>query len=203
MSPAGAGVQLLDMQAAELSDEELMRRVGERDSAAFEQLVDRHLDRVHRLARRLLGGQMDAEDAVQDVLTKLWTAPGAWRADKGNFPNWLSRVTSNACIDRLRRRRPGTGLDDVIAMKADDNAVNPFDRAFERQRAARVELALGKLPERQKLAVVLFHYQGYSGAEVAGIMEIGVAAMESLLARARRNLKADLADDLKSLLHEN
>ncbi|PLX44704.1 MAG: hypothetical protein C0605_02120 [Hyphomicrobiales bacterium] len=191
------------MQSAEESDEDLMRLVSARDAAAFARLVDRHLARVHGLARRLLGRPADAEDVVQDVMAKLWTAPEAWSASKGNFPNWLSRVTSNACIDRLRRRRPDTGLDEVMTMTADEAAPDPFDKAFDTQRANRIEQALERLPERQKLAIVLFHFQGHSGAEVARIMDIKLAAMESLLARARRKLKADLADDLQALLTDN
>lgn len=199
---AGAGAQYRDMQAPEQSDEELMRRVCERDSAAFGLLVDRHLDRVHALARRLLGAQTEAEDVAQDVFTKLWTAPNAWQAGKGNFPNWLSRVTSNAAIDRLRRRRPGTALDDILDMTADEDSKDPFEHALDGQRARRVEQALNGLPERQKLAIVLFHFQGHSGAEVAEMMDIKVPALESLLARARRKLKTDLADDLGALLKE-
>ncbi len=200
---AGAGAQQLDMKSAELSDEELLHRVGERDVVAFEMLVGRHLDRVHGLARRMLGVQMDAEDVAQDILTKLWTSPQSWKAGKGSFPNWLSRVTSNACIDRLRRRRPSTVLEDILEVTADEEAGNPFNSAFDGQRANRIEQALDELPERQKLAIILFHYQGHSGAEVAQFMDIKLAAVESLLARARRKLKAELAEDLESLLYDN
>ena len=200
---ARAGAQQLEMQSAESSDEELMRRIGEEDPAAFEILVDRHLDRIHGLAFRMLGRQMDAEDVVQDIFAKLWTSPGSWQAGRGSFPNWLSRVTSNACIDRLRRRRPGADLDDIIEMTEDESAASPFESAFDMQRASRVAKALNRLPERQKLAVILFHYQGHSGAEVAETMNLKVAAVESLLSRARRKLKADLEQDLETLLYEN
>ncbi len=181
------------------SDEELLQRVAGADAAAFALLLRRHLGHVQMLARRMLGDAGEAEDVAQDVFLKLWRTPHSWQPGKAKFSSWLSRVAANACIDKIRRRKP-LALGDQP--EPADPAPGPHDAALNAQRARRVEQALQALPERQRLAITLRHYRGYSNKEGAQIMRISVEAMESLLARARRHLKTLLAKDVKALLHE-
>ena len=177
----------------------LLQRAGAGDGVAFRQLVDRHLPALLRLARRMLRNDAEAEDAAQDALLRLWRGAGTIEIGENGVRPWLWRVVSNICIDRMRARRGVAGEDEIpeIEVQASQH------RQLEEQDLSRtVDAALKSLPERQRLALVLFHYQGLSQNEVAEQMEISAEAVESLLARARRTLKAALAEDWKALLPE-
>jgi len=172
-----------------------MAAAGRGDQDACRALVERHLPAVVALARRTLGNQAEAEDVGQDAFLRVWRAAPSWQP-RAKFTTWLHRVTVNLCLDRLRRKTMAA-IDEMPEMadpKADSEAA-----ATDRQVAGQVEEALRKLPERQRLAIVLCHYQGLSQAEAAAALEIGVEALESLLARGRRKLKEllrVLADDV-------
>ena len=103
---------------------------------------------------------------------------------------WLYRVASNLCIDRLRRRREF--LDDAVLVIADETP-GPERRLLARDQAAALEEALAALPDRQRLAIVLRHLEERPNPEIAVILDASVEAVESLLARARRDLAARLA----------
>ena len=177
------------------ADAALVARVGEGDSAACRKLMEAHLGRIQGFAWRMLGDVGEAEDVAQEAFLRLWRQAGRWRTE-ARVGTWLHRVAHNLCIDRLRKRRGTSGeeLPDLV-----DPAPGP---AAERQRAqiARsVEIALSRLPERQRAAIALVHYQELGNIEAADIMGVSVEAMESLLSRGRRALREALAgmrDDL-------
>jgi RNA polymerase sigma-70 factor (ECF subfamily) len=180
-------------------DLELVRQVGAGDQRACAALVDRHLPKVLGLAGRLLGNRADAEEVAQEVFLRVWRHAGEWRPGGAKFSTWLHRVTFNLCHDRLRRRRETT-LDAI----GDPPSGEP-PPGTELQRAAvtaRVEAALAQLPDRQREAILLCHYQELGNIEAAEAMEISVSALESLLARGRRRLKELLAGELGDLMGE-
>jgi RNA polymerase sigma-70 factor, ECF subfamily len=180
-------------------DLELVRQVGAGDQRACAALVDRHLPKVLGLAGRLLGNRADAEEVAQEVFLRVWRHAGEWRPGGAKFSTWLHRVTFNLCHDRLRRRRETT-LDAI----GDPPSGEP-PPGTELQRAAvtaRVEAALAQLPDRQREAILLCHYQELGNIEAAEAMEISVSALESLLARGRRRLKELLAGELSDLMGE-
>jgi RNA polymerase sigma-70 factor (ECF subfamily) len=171
-----------------VADEELMLRVGRGDREACRLLVERHLGRVVAFAGRVLGDRSDAEDVAQEVFARVWTSAATWRPD-ARFTTWLHRVATNLCLDRLARRREAP-LDDA------PEPVDPHPTPAGRLEGAEVTRVVGReiaaLPERQRIALALCHYQGLRNDEAAAIMEITVDALESLLARARRTLRARL-----------
>jgi RNA polymerase sigma-70 factor (ECF subfamily) len=177
-------------------DAEDVAGAGRGDRAAAARLIARHAPRLLSLARRMLGGEGEAEDAVQDTFLKLWTHAVRWRPGGAKFETWLYRVTLNACYDRLRRR--GTQpLDDALDMP--DPGPAPDAGLGATALAGAVEAALAALPERQRAAILLCHFEERGNLEAAEIMGLSVEAMESLLARGRRNLRARLAP-LKDVL---
>jgi RNA polymerase sigma-70 factor (ECF subfamily) len=101
------------------------------------------------------------------------------------------------CIDRVRSRRNTTAVDQVPEQAEPASQVRHL---VERDLGVRVDAALKALPERQRLAITLFHYEGMSQIEVGGVLGISDEAVESLLARARRTLKAALKDDWQELM---
>jgi RNA polymerase sigma factor (sigma-70 family) len=176
-----------DADSGAPADIELVARYAAGDQAAARLLTHRHAPRVFALARRMLGDVAEAEDVTQEAMLRLWRAAPDWE-DRAALGTWLYRVASNLCIDRLRRRRPTAELPEL----ADDRPGASV--ALEaRDRAAALEAAMARLPDRQRLAVLLRHFEDRSNPEIAVVLEVSVEAVESLLARARRALAADLA----------
>jgi len=172
-------------------DDGLVQRVGAGDAAAVRTLVARKLARVLALAQRMLGDAGEAEDVAQETFVRVWRMAPRWRPGAARFDTWLHRVALNLCYDRLRRRR-----ERPVAEPPDlpDGGPAP-DRGLEAQDVGRrVDRALQALPQRQREAIVLCHYQELSNIDAAALMEVSVDALESLLARARRALRVALAD---------
>jgi RNA polymerase sigma-70 factor (ECF subfamily) len=170
-------------------DTELVARAGEGDRAAAQMLMARHLPKMTTLARRMLADPVEAEDAVQDAFLRLWTHAARWRPGQAKFETWLYRVTLNQCYDRLRQRTHAP-IDE--ALEVPDAAPNPEARRQSGELAASIEAALAQLPERQRAAILLCHYQECGNIEAADILGVSVEALESLLARGRRALRAKL-----------
>ncbi len=166
-------------------------RAGAGDQRAFARLVDRHLGRVHRLAWRSLGNDADAEEVAQETFLRAFRQLPAWRSGEARFSTWLYRVAFNLCQDQLRQRRDLVEIDDLEL--PDDSTPEHDQTRFERR--LRIEDALARLPRRQREALLLYHFEGHSQAEAAGVLEVSTEALESLLARARRNLRRMLPED--------
>lgn len=168
-------------------DADLMRRIGDGDAAAYRLLAQRHTQGILRYATRLLHEPTEAEDVTQETFLKLWTTAATWKPD-AKVNTWLHRIAHNLCIDRIRRRR-GSPMDTEIA----DEDNQPSEIVMRRELATTVEQALSQLPERQRAAIALVHYQGMSNPEAAEVIGVGVEAVESLLSRARKSLREMLA----------
>lgn len=175
---------------AELGDDALLRRVAAGDRTAFGLLMRRHVDRAHALAYRIAGNRSDAEDVVQDTFLKVWTKAALWRPGTAQFSTWLYRVVFNRCLDL--KRRPRSDSLDVVEEIGDDrpDALDGIE-AVERQR--RLAAAIAALPERQRAAVALTYTTGLANAAAAEVMEISVKAFESLLVRAKKELRRELS----------
>lgn len=182
-----------------VADDALATRAAAGDRSAWAALVDRYLGVVSGYAWYMLGDRAEAEDIAQETFLRLMAKLPDWEPAKSNpggatLKTWLYRVAINLCIDRSRKRVPEPmaelpDLPDAGAAQAEEN----FDRA----RAVRA--ALDRLPERQRAVMTLVYYQGFSNAEAAALLKVSVDAVESLLGRARRALRASLAplrDDL-------
>ncbi|HEX2843292.1 sigma-70 family RNA polymerase sigma factor [Hyphomicrobium sp.] len=181
-------------------DRVLVTRVGRQDRQAFRILVDRHLTSIVTLARRMLKDEAEADDIAQEALLRLWRAGETLELGPHGLRPWLRRVTSNLCLDRIRSTRRTVVTDEVPEM-----AEEPTQEAGLEQQdlARRVGEAMNALPERQRRALTLFHHEGLSQAEVAEVLGVSDEAVESLLARARRALRASLEKDWKSLLEKD
>jgi RNA polymerase sigma-70 factor (ECF subfamily) len=170
-------------------DTDLVARAGQGDRTAAQVLMARHLPKMLTVARRMLGSQSEAEDAVQEAFLKLWTHASRWQPGRALFETWLYRVVLNKCYDRLRRK-PVARLDE--AAEVADPALSA-DLVLEGSAVAKeIEAALAELPERQRAAIVLCHYQECGNIEAAEILGISVEALESLLSRGRRTLRSRL-----------
>lgn len=172
-------------------DEELVRRVGQGDPAAIQAMVARKLPRMLALAQRMLGDPVEAEDVAQEAMLRAWKQAPRWQPGKAKFDTWLHRVGLNLCYDRLRRRRE---VPTEAPPDRPDEGPAPDRGLLAAELGVRVDAALRRLPERQREAIVLCHYQELSNIEAADLMKISVEALESLLSRGRRALRQALAD---------
>lgn len=169
-------------------DHRLMERVAEGDAQAFRVLVGRHTASLLAHAERMLRNRSEAEEIVQEAYVRLWKHAPSYRPD-AKLRTFLYGVVHNLCIDRLRARRPqdAGALDQLAASE------RPSGNLQELELRARVQAEVAALPERQRAALSLVHFEELSNIEAAKLLGVSVDALESLLARARRTLRERLA----------
>jgi len=189
------------VSGVEENDEQLVARAGAGDRLAASELVTRHTDKIMGVCFRMLGERMVAEDATQETFLRLWQHASRWRNKGAKFETWLYRVAMNICLDRLRKQKREAPED--AAPEQVDTAPHADVVMIEYERRMIVEEAVARLPERQRMAIVLCHYQELSNIEAADIMEASVEAVESLLSRARRSLREGLMSAHAELMEGN
>lgn len=167
-----------------LDDDGLMARVAAGDLAAFGLLVEAHQDWAWRVAYRYLHNDADSKDAVQDAFLKVFRAAGRYRAS-GTFAAYLARVLANHCLDMKRGRRPLAQLHEEGLPAA--MAVDPLELG---EHSRRIEAALGTLPGRQRMAVILRYFEDMSYAQTGEAMEASTKAVERLLSKALKTLRS-------------
>jgi RNA polymerase sigma-70 factor, ECF subfamily len=181
-------------EAARISaetDAELVARAQAGDRTAFGVLVDRHAAAVRRVARAVLNDADDADDAAQDAF--LAAMVKLKQCDpRRPFGPWLTRIAVNAATDRRRRRavRRAEPLEGHLQARG----ALPDADADRRALNQRLRQALAKLPERRRMAVVLFDVEGYTHAEIGEILGIPEGTVRSEVFHARRALRVLLAD---------
>lgn len=175
-----------------MTDEELMKAVCLGDQSAYQTIVKQHLNQISHYAFRILGNQKDTEDITQEVFLKLWTNAPKWDGEKAKLTTWLHRIAHNLCIDYLRKhgRIQTQESFDEEAAELELNNETP-----DKDKLKLLNQAIGQLPEKQRSALTLCHYQGFSNKEAAAIMNISVKALESAIARAKRSLRNQLIEE--------
>jgi len=190
---AGFGGRLRsELADLESSDEQLMTRVRGGDQTAFAELMRRHVNSVHTYLVRLTRSSSDAEDLTQETFLRVWRKAHTYRPGRVKVSTWLHRIGHNLCVDQFRKHRELTNftLTDIPS-----DAVDQLDQQAARETRKRLETAISTLPENQRAAILLCQVQGFANAQAAEIMGLNVRALESLLARARRTLRAQVLLD--------
>ncbi len=178
---------------ADTADEVLADYTVSGHAGAFSALVARHSTRYYHVAYRLVLNQQDAEDIVQTAFVKLWQGKARWKAGKkAKFTSWFHRIVHNAAIDVLRRRKPSSSLDVTPLV---DGQPAQDDTLVQNQETDALHSALHSLTDKQRGAVVYFYYENLPQKEIARIMRCSVKAVESLLSRAKQELKGALEKD--------
>lgn len=182
-----------------LSDHALMTAFAAGDRSAARDLSSRLAPKAYAVAFRMLGNGADAEDVTQEAMLRLWKAAPQWDQNGEAQPmTWLYRVVSNLCIDRLRRTK-GRTADLADVPESADETPSAVDQMIAADRQMALQAALAELPDRQRQAVVLRHIENLSNPEIAGVMDVGVEAVESLTARGKRALVRILSGRRKDL----
>lgn len=193
-SPESAGTAQSQNDA---EDVRLMQLAGRGDMAAFEQLVERHQNLVVGTIGRMLGNSSEAEDLAQQVFIRVWKNANRYVA-RAKFTTWLLTITRNLVFNELRRRKRHNALPlqteegDERAV-ADDQTREPDAALLERELDEAIRSAIARLPETQRMAVVLRRYEQLSYEEIAAVLGQTVPAVKSLLFRARTELRSRLS----------
>ena len=172
-----------------VDEAELAARAGKGDAEAFGALVMRHEAMARRVAYAILEDREDADDAAQEGFLSAWQAISRYDPRRA-FRPWLMQIVVNAARDLRRRRRVRAAdpLDSIAAAARDD----PAREAGDRDLGERLRAALATLPERQRLAVVLFDAEGYAQAEIAALLGIPEGTVKSDVFHGRRALRKAL-----------
>ena len=170
------------------TDPGLMLRIAAGNKPAFTELARRHMPGMLSFARRYVQ-RSEAEDIVQEALTRIWLKAGQWQ-DRGTSPrSWLMRIVYNLSMDSLRRQpKPGEQASDELIATGNGPEQN-YEQDIKQQQLAK---AMQGLPERQRSAIMLTVYHAMTNREAAEILEVSVDALESLLSRGRRGLKQNI-----------
>jgi RNA polymerase sigma factor (sigma-70 family) len=190
MALAQRQMMALSAPFADASDEDVLLAFAGGASGAAEELTARLLPRILGQAMRMLANRAEAEDVAQDAMLRLWTIAPRWRVGEAQVTTWLYRVVANLCTDRLRKRRHVAMTE---APDLPDTGPTALDQLQTEARLTALSDALAQLPERQAQAVALRHLEGLSNPEIAQIMDISLASVESLTARGKRGLAAIMA----------
>jgi len=180
-------VKELDLAATEIriDEGELIEGLKHGSLQAFERLYETHGERMKSIALNLLASPADAEDAVQEAFLKVYRGAARFRGGS-TVATWLYRILVNTCYDLMRkgRRRPEAPLPARVAMAPDHGSDPPLRLS--------IEMALRRLPARERAAFLLCEVEGFSHREAGQILEVDENTSRTLLFRAKRELQQAL-----------
>lgn len=177
--------------SSDVSDEELLVHVKLGNKSAYNLIVERYLTKLWRLGMSVFHNESEAEDAVQDVFLSLWQNRDTLKSEQdggAKFSTWIYRVMLNRCIDIKRKRKPQTGTE-VLEQVTDDGNQSAESVMVETESNGHLLAHLMGIPEKQRLAILLFYYDELSIKEISDKLSMNEPAVRSLLKRGRRTLK--------------
>ena len=197
---------MADPEARASSDDDaedvrLMRLIAGGDTVAFEALIERHQALVAGTVARMLGSNSDVEDIAQQVFIRVWKSAGRYVV-RAKFTTWLLKITRNLVFNEMRRAKRHPQVSVQIDPEAeelpskDEVTMTPDATLLQEELQGKIDSAIAQLPDTQRMALVLRRYQELSYEEIAEVLELSVAAVKSLLFRARTELRERLQDYL-------
>ncbi len=184
-------------------DVRLMQLVSGGDTAAFEILVERHQRLVIGTVAKMLGNNSDVEDIAQQVFVRVWKNAKRY-VPRAKFTTWLLKITRNLVFNEMRRQRRHSHVplqlepgEEERPVK-DEHAASPDAALLEQELQGAIDAAIARLPESQRMAVILRRYEELSYEQIAEVLDQSVPAVKSLLFRARTELRARLRQYLAS-----
>ncbi len=189
------------------ADAALMLRVTQGDGEAFAELVDKYKQAIVNFLYRNLRDLEEAEDLAQTVFLQVYKSAARYRVE-AKFTTWLYTIARNLCLNEIRRRsrHPAESLDAALdpgetltpRQFEDGRAVAADDQALQDELAAKVQEALGALPENQRTAILMFKEQELSYEEISAVLGCSLSATKSLIHRGREALKERLKPYLRT-----
>jgi RNA polymerase sigma factor (sigma-70 family) len=186
-----------------LTEIELIQKLQQRDEAAFKYLVDTYQDRVYNTALGVVQNPQDAEDVAQEVFIQVYRSIGSFKGD-AKLSTWLYRIATTRALDLLRSKKSKKRFGIIQRLFGEGNEPvfeipefhHPGIALEQKENAAKLFRAISQLPENQKIAFTLHKLEDLSYQEVSEVMKTTVPAVESLMHRAKMNLKKILEKDI-------
>ena len=183
-----------------MTDRELKAKQG--DQNAFEELVLENQNKVYSLALRLVNDREEAADLAQEAFVKAWQGLPSFQGES-SFSTWVYRLTTNLCIDHLRKKKRREGVEPSVSLDDENSGwAEPADRESDPQlrlerseRGRALARGLAKLPDWQRRVLVLRELSGLSYQEIGEALNIDLGTVKSRIARARLNLRKILLED--------
>ena len=195
------------MSAESDPDAALMLLVKQGDMDAFTQLVDKYKQPVMNVVYRMLRDATEAEDLAQNVFVQVHRSAHRYQV-ASKFSTWLFTITRNLCLNEIRRRsrHPADSIDvphpeqenQPYHQFEDTKTSSPPDKLLQGELQEKIEVALGQLPENQRLAIALCRQDELSYEEIAEVLGCSVSATKSLIHRGRETLKQKLKPYLRT-----
>jgi RNA polymerase sigma-70 factor, ECF subfamily len=189
-------------------DAELVRRALTRDDTAFRTIMERHNRRLYRIARGILRNDSEAEDVVQEAYVKAFTHLGGFRGDS-SLATWLSRITMNEALGRLRRERPAVDLETFGAQRTEAQIIkfpqtvtsdDPERTMAQREILRLVERATDNLPDIFRIVFMTRMIEGMSTEDTANLLGLQPDTVKTRLHRARRLVRDELDKQIGPVL---
>ncbi len=182
-----------------MNQPELIEQLQQGDESAFKALVEEWQGLVYNTAIVIVQNEEDADDITQETFIQVYQSFGSFKGD-AKISTWLYRIAINKALDheKKKKRKRGFAFVQNIFGKATDDYLHPVDfnhpgvQLENKERAVELFAAIRQLPEKQRVAYSLNKLEGQSYQEIAEIMNTSLYAVESLLGRAKANLKATL-----------
>ncbi len=200
--PAGMASNPLREVAPATQDRELVERCQRGDLDAYGILVNRYRQRVYGLAYSMVRNEQDAIDLSQETFIKAWRAIRGFKKN-ASFYTWLYRITTNLCIDSVRKRdrRPTVPLEDTVDPDADvnvevapSNQPLPTDELRRKELREQINVALLELSPEHRAVVQLREFDGLDYADIAKAVDCSIGTVMSRLHYARKHLQKLLRD---------
>ena len=170
----------------------LIKRASQGDAAAFNELMGMHERRMYAVALRMCANAEDAQDCLQEAMIRIYRAISEFKF-QSTFSTWVYRITMNACLDELRRRksRPSTSLDVLVdaGWSPVDERETPEQHALRGEVRGKLARFIAELPEDMRAAIVLRDIQGLSYEEIADALGANVGTIKSRISRGRERLR--------------
>ena len=185
---------------ASMDESELINEVKAGKATAFKTLVEQYQDRVINTCYGFVRDKEDARDVAQDVFIEIYQSLENFR-EEAKLSTWIYRISVTKSLDFLRRKnrkkRMGQfkrlfSIDDIAERLEQPSGSNPDINAEKMERDRILQQAIDRLPENQKIAITLSKYEGFSNKEISEIMNTSISSVESLIHRAKVNLKKKL-----------
>lgn len=174
-------------------DTELMIAFKYGDVSAFEQILKKYKKFVINVAYRYIHNASYAEDISQEVFLRIYNSAQRYTQD-AKLSTWIYRITANYCLNEVRaKKKVEQNFKEVIYQNTNSDDNDVLNNMEKKNKSNLVKKALESLPERQRMAVILSKYDGLSYREIAEIIDCTPSAVDSLLQRAKQNLKDKLA----------
>jgi RNA polymerase sigma factor (sigma-70 family) len=182
-------------------DKSLLAAIASGDEEAFRSLVTQYQNRVFNTCLGLLQQRQDAEDVTQEVFIKVFNSAGEFRGE-AKLTTWLYRIATTACLDLLRsrqRKKRFAFVQSIFGMQGDDEIgddsgfCHPGMALENQERATVLFKALAGLSANQRTAFTLHKVEGLSYQEIGEVLKLSIPSVESLMHRAKQNLRASLS----------